>query len=169
MIKYTYLYRELMLRIKARRITHEFYLLREKGMLDWEVYGKHRESIRKSFDSLRSALTRYKERRIKAGYFYMCKHRSLHMVFVMSPLYTMPRKEARKKIKKILQRREAVGPNRNKTTIHTHVSSLAVYFGSVSESIFTKVWLLYLFLVVISCIIVLVYDWCVIYECCFGL
>lgn len=47
MIKCTYLYRELMLRLKARKITYNFYRLREKGMLNWRAYGKHRESIQK--------------------------------------------------------------------------------------------------------------------------
>lgn len=84
MIKYTYLHRELMLRLDGRRITEKFNRPKEKGMFNWKAYKKHRESIRKSYDTLHHALARYKDRHIKAGYFYMCRHRSLHLVFVMS-------------------------------------------------------------------------------------
>jgi hypothetical protein len=74
-----------------------FFAWGEKGLLSWEVCDKeHKQSIQQSFGILRKALARYKDRRIRrAGYFYFCKHhRSLHLVFVMSPLlHTMPRKE----------------------------------------------------------------------------
>lgn len=38
MIKYNYLYRELMLRYEARKITDKYFHLKEKGMFDWEAY-----------------------------------------------------------------------------------------------------------------------------------
>lgn len=44
MIRCTYLYREVMLRLNARRITEEYYCLKEKGMFAWEAYGKHKEA-----------------------------------------------------------------------------------------------------------------------------
>lgn len=143
MIKYTYLYRELMLRLDARKITEKFYRWKEKGMFDWKAYQKHRESFRKLFGALRHALARYRDRRIKAGYFYMCKHRSLHLVFVMSPLYTMPRKEALMKIRQILHMREAYDPTRNKITLGAHVWNLA-----------QRLCLLYFFVIIMACIII---------------
>ena len=145
MIKCTYLYRELMLRLNARKITETYYIWKEKGMFNWKAYRKHIESIWKSFDILRHALARYKDRRIKAGYFYMCKNRRLHLVFVMSPLYIMPRKEALKKIRRILQRREAYDPTHNKTTRGTHVSSSKNIGGHIRMQLL----LLYLFTIVI--------------------
>lgn len=53
--KKTYLYRELMLRLNATKITEKFYIWKEKGMFNWKAYGKHKESIWKSFDILRHA------------------------------------------------------------------------------------------------------------------
>ena len=75
----------------------------------------------------------------------MCKNRSLHLVFVMSPLYIMPRKEALKKIRRILQRREAYDPTHNKTTRGTHVSSSK----NIGGHIWMQLLLLYLFTIVI--------------------
>jgi hypothetical protein len=68
----------------------------------------------------------------------MCKNRRLHLVFVMNPLYTMPRKEALKKIRRILEKRESYNPSSNKTTLGTHVSNLS-----------RCLWLLYLFVIVL--------------------
>lgn len=48
MIKPTYLCRELILRLVSRKITEEYLLLEEKGMLNWEAYKENRESIEKS-------------------------------------------------------------------------------------------------------------------------
>jgi hypothetical protein len=146
MIRQTYLYRELMLRLNARKITDTYFCSKEKGLFNWKAYKKHKESIQKSFDILRRALARYKQRRIRAGYFYMCKNRSLHSVFVMSPLYIMPRKEALMKIKQTLQKREAYSSTSNKTTTGTHLSNLAGHL-----------WLRYIFVIVIACIIIF-YD-----------
>jgi hypothetical protein len=50
MTKKTYLYRELMLRLNATKIIEKFYIWKEKGMFNWKAYGKHKESIWKSFD-----------------------------------------------------------------------------------------------------------------------
>ncbi|KAF8651639.1 hypothetical protein HU200_063148 [Digitaria exilis] len=127
MVKYNYLYRELLLRYEARKITGIFFLLKEKGMFNWEAYKEHRESIKNSFDILRNALARYKDRRIKAGYFYMCNHQRLHAVYVMSPLYTMPRKEALKKIRRILRMRQAYSHTSKKITLDTRVKFRNVY------------------------------------------
>ncbi|CAN6297783.1 unnamed protein product [Urochloa humidicola] len=128
-------------------------------MFNWKAYLKQKESIIKLFDTLRHALARYKDRRIRAGYFYMCKHQSLDLVFVMSPLYTMLRKEALKKIRYILQKREVYGPTRNKTTLGTRVSDMARRIARVPENIrgriLMQVWLLYLLVIAIACAIVL--------------
>ena len=158
MIKYTYLYRELMLCLDARKITETYYYLEEKGMFSWEAYKEHKDSIQKSFETLRNALARYKYRRIKAGHFYMCTHRSLHLVFVMSPLYTMPRKEALTKIRQIIEKREAYDPTSNKTIIGTPALNLNRGIGRVLKNIggciLIQVWWLNLFAAVIACIIV---------------
>ncbi|KAF8673768.1 hypothetical protein HU200_010626 [Digitaria exilis] len=150
MIRCTYLHRELMLRLDARRITEKFYLLKEKGMFSWKAYKKHKENIQKSFDTLRHAVARYKDRRIKAGYFYMCKNRNFHLVFVMSPLYIMPRKDALKKIRRILQKREAYNSTTKETTLGINVSNSI----RCRVPIAIQVWLLYLFVIVVACSII---------------
>ncbi|KAK3141142.1 hypothetical protein QOZ80_4BG0330070 [Eleusine coracana subsp. coracana] len=73
MVKCTYLYHELMLRLDARKATEMYIILKEKGMFSWPAYKEHRESIQKSFAILRHALGRYKDRGVKAGFFqYAC-------------------------------------------------------------------------------------------------
>ncbi|TVU44583.1 hypothetical protein EJB05_04028, partial [Eragrostis curvula] len=110
MVKQTNLYREFMLRLRARKITQEYYDLTKQGLFSWPAYMEHRESIQASFNTLRRALKRYRDRRIKAGFFYMYAHPNLHLVYVMMPLYTMPRQEALKKIRRLLRNREAYAP-----------------------------------------------------------
>jgi hypothetical protein len=159
MIKQTYLYREWMLRIESRKITEKYYNLEEKGLLGWEAFKENKESIKKSCDIINRAFDRYKDRRIKAGYFYMCKHRTLHAVFVMSPLYIMPRKEALKKIRKILRRRETYVSNNATLGTNGHGSNLAKCFsflGNIGRRRFIQVvWLIYFFMITVGCIIVL--------------
>lgn len=158
MIKQTNLYREWMLRIDSRKIAEEYYNWELKGMLSWEAFKENRESIKRSSDIIARALHKYKDRRIKAGYFYMCKHRTLHAVIIMSPLYTMPQREALKKIRKILRRREAYASISNNATLGTngHGSNLAKYFGSLGNigqhRFIQVVWLIYLFVITIACI-----------------
>ena len=88
----------------------------------------------------------------------MCKNRSLHLVFVMSPLYTMPRKEALTKIRQIIEKREAYDPTSNKTIIGTPALNLNRGIGRVLKNIggciLMQVWWLNLFAAVIACIIV---------------
>jgi len=161
MIKQTYLYREWILRIDSRKIAEKYYHLEEKGLLGWEAFKENRESIKKSCDIIDRAFDSYKDRRIKAGYFYMCKHRTLHAVFVMSPLYIMPRKEALKKIRKILRRRETYASISNNAILGTngHGSNLAKCFsflGNIGRRRFIQVvWLIYFFMITVGCIIVL--------------
>jgi hypothetical protein len=62
MIKQSYLYKELMLRLEGRKITEKYYCLNEKGMFNWKTHGKHKESMRKSFDFLRHTLASERNR-----------------------------------------------------------------------------------------------------------
>lgn len=93
----------------------------------------------------------------------MCKHRSLHLVFVMSPFYTLRRKEAQKKIRQILRRREAIALIETRLLL-VHMLRIFMEVGlsdileAVSESISMTVCCYIFFVVVIACIIVLVYD-----------
>jgi len=183
MIKQTCLYREVMLRVKASKITAEYFDLKKKGLLSWEAYKEHREDIQKSFGFLRRAIARYKDRRIEAGCFYIRKDPILHKVFVMSPLYTMPRKDALKKIRQILQKREAFfsRPRRaarfslsrksqkkreayasicNKGPLATHGSNLARcldLFGNIGRRRLVQLLLTYLFVIILACFIIF-YD-----------
>jgi hypothetical protein len=66
----------------------------------------------------------------------------------------MPRKEALKKIRQTLKKREAYDPTGNKTS--TYVSNLDGPIARVLENLkstFIQVWLLYVFVVTIACII----------------
>ncbi|KAG0548145.1 hypothetical protein BDA96_01G141500 [Sorghum bicolor] len=158
MIKETYLYRELRLRLAGRKLSAQYLDLKKKGMLRWEAYKEHREDIRKSFGFLGRALARYKDRRTKAGYFYMCKHRKVHKVFIMSPLYTMPRKGAMKKIRQILQKREAYDSIiSNNGPLGTHGSNLARcldLLGSIGRRGLVQLLLIYLFVLILACAII---------------
>lgn len=71
MVKGTYLYREFMLRLDVRRLTQQYYDLKEQGLHTWATYDEHKKSIKASFAAIRRSLKRYKDRRIKAGFFYM--------------------------------------------------------------------------------------------------
>lgn len=51
MIKKTYLYRELRLRLDGRKLTAEYLDMKKQGMLSWEAY-EHREDIHESFGFL---------------------------------------------------------------------------------------------------------------------
>lgn len=160
MIKETYLYRELRLRLDRRKLTAEYLDLKKQGMLSWEAYNEHREDIHKSFGFLRRALATYKDRRIKAGLFYLCKHRRLHKVFIMSPLYTMPRKDALKKIRQILQKREAYASISNNGPLGKHGSNLARcldLLGNIGRRGLVQLLLIYLFVLILACVIIF-YD-----------
>ncbi|KAJ1273515.1 hypothetical protein BS78_06G286600 [Paspalum vaginatum] len=168
MIKCTYLFREVKLRIHARVLTRLYYRLIAKGMCDWEAYQEHQASIKRSFNTLRCILTSYKDRRIKSGYFYICNHKNWqHKVFVMSPLYYMPRKEAPKRVRYLLQRRQAYAPppiTNNVAPHSTHGSILARFVTSLGNTgggrlTMMKVWLIYLFVIVILACIILFYCW----------
>jgi hypothetical protein len=60
-----------------------------------------------SYDTIIRALKRYKDRRIKVGFFYMYANPKYNIVHVMSPLYTLPRQEALKKIRRLRRNRQA--------------------------------------------------------------
>ncbi|KAF8702421.1 hypothetical protein HU200_011982 [Digitaria exilis] len=77
-------------------------------MLSWPAYKENSLCIKRVLNTLRDALRRYKERRLKDGYFYLVPARQQYAMSVRSPLFTMPRKEAMKKIKLLRQKREAV-------------------------------------------------------------
>ncbi|KAJ1272877.1 hypothetical protein BS78_06G236300 [Paspalum vaginatum] len=149
-IKRTNLFREVKLRIRARVLTREYFGLKAKGMHSWEAYEEHRESIKRSFHTIHRALTRYKDRRIESGYFYICKHKNLQYswVFVMSPLYYMPRKEALKRVRYLLQKRQAYA--RPSIT----ADNLAALAG---RRLTMKIWLIYLFVTIILACIILFY------------
>lgn len=61
----------------------------------------------------------------------------------MSPLYIIPRKEALKKIRRILKQREAYEPTYNKITLGTYVSSLKNIGGLVDLSLYDSYSLYY--------------------------
>ncbi|KAJ1297427.1 hypothetical protein BS78_01G375400 [Paspalum vaginatum] len=168
-IKPTYLFREVRLRLEARLLSRQYTSLIAEGMRGWEAYKEHQESFKRSLHAIRRALMRYKDRRIESGYFYICKHKSkqYNRVFVMSPLYYMPRKEALKRVRYLLQRRQAYAPpSRTADNVavlgaSTHGSILARFvtsFGNIGGRRLTiKVWLIYLFVTVILACIILFY------------
>lgn len=124
MVKGTYLYREFMLRLDVRRLTQQYYDLKEQGLHTWAAYDEHKKSIKASFAAIRRSLKRYKDRRIKAGFFYMCTHSTLNLLYVMSPMYTMPQKEALKKIRRILRNRVLCTSKQRKTSWYIKIINL---------------------------------------------
>lgn len=126
----------------------DYILLKEKGMLNWPAYQEHRESIHKSFAVLRRALARYKRSRIKAGFFYMLAHPRQHSVFVMSPLYAMPREVALKKVRWLRRNRKAFERRSNDTS---GSSKSMVAPGNVGRM---QMFSLYIFVIVLTCMIV---------------
>lgn len=107
MLKTTSLHREFKLRTDSRTLSQEYYDLREQGLGKWPAFKEQRKSFNSLFDALRRALKRYKDHRIKSGSFYIRTHPTLNAIYVMSPLYTMPRKQASRKIRRLLRNREA--------------------------------------------------------------
>ncbi|PUZ49513.1 hypothetical protein GQ55_7G332000 [Panicum hallii var. hallii] len=158
MLKKTYVYRELMLRLRARKITAEYYSLKQRGLFSWAAYQEHRESIQNSFAFLRRALARYTARRIEAGFFYMYAHPHEHSVYVMSPLHTMPRKEALKKVKRLRRRRQHYAARASSIAITSPSSVQGSNFfalGNIGErSRLIQIFSLYSFVIILAWMIV---------------
>ena len=153
-VKSSYLHRECKLRLKARKITQEYILLKQQGLHSWAAYKEHGESIQNLFAVLRRALGRYKARRIEAGFFYMFAHPRQHSLYVMSPLYTLPRKEALKKIKRLRRRREHYVRASSITSLTVQGSNLALGKNIGECSRLIQIFLLYLFVIILAWMIV---------------
>ncbi|KAF8644609.1 hypothetical protein HU200_066392 [Digitaria exilis] len=76
-------------------------------MRKWPAYKQERKSFNALFAAIRRALERYKDHRIKYGSFCILTHPTVNAIYVMSPLYTMPRKQASRRIRHLLRNREA--------------------------------------------------------------
>jgi hypothetical protein len=146
-----------MFRVEARKITDQYVLLKRKGLLSWAAYKEHRESIQASFEFLRLALQRYKDRRLNAGFFYMYANPCKHSVYVMSPLYTMPRKQALKKIRRLLQNGQhyyaRASSNTNSTTLSVQQSNV-VAPGNIGGFRLMHMFFLHFFVMVLAWMIV---------------
>lgn len=75
----------------------------------------------------------------------------------MSPLYTMPRKDAIKKIRQILQKRDAYASIGNNCALGTHGSNLARclrLLGNIGRPGLVQLLLIYLFVLILASVII---------------
>ncbi|KAF8708748.1 hypothetical protein HU200_030134 [Digitaria exilis] len=142
MLKTTSLHRECRLRIDSRTLSQEYYDLREQGMRKWPAYKQERKSFNALFAAIRRALGRYKDHRIKYGSFYILTHPTVNAIYVMSPLYTMPRKQASRRIRHLLRNREAY-------------AQASIIKPSLGQQGSTKILVLYLFVIILACMLIL--------------
>jgi hypothetical protein len=149
------LYLDFFLRLRARAIIEEIYDLKQKGLdNNWSVYQEHRTRAEHQgivYAAILRAFRRYKNRRIKAIGSSTCMSiQKFNMVYVMSPLYTLPQQEAWKKIRRLIQNRHAY---EQATSLGVHESSSSRFIDSARNICgrrlrITQILILYLFVVI---------------------
>ncbi|KAM3391447.1 hypothetical protein ACQJBY_012872 [Aegilops geniculata] len=123
MLRTTPLGREVALREDLRAATVVYNHLKSMGMFKWKAYKKQRQTIRGLIRTIHRAATRYKDRRLDAGFFYLVPREADLTVEVRSHLYHMPLREAVRRCRLELQKRRDVLENKSKAASSSSSSS----------------------------------------------
>uniref|UniRef100_K4A301 Uncharacterized protein n=1 Tax=Setaria italica TaxID=4555 RepID=K4A301_SETIT len=81
--------------------------LKGQGLLTWPTYKENCPRILRLLASLHDALRKYKERCLKDGFFYLVPSPHKYAISARSPLFSMSRSKATKKIRLLHHKREA--------------------------------------------------------------
>ncbi|KAF2936595.1 hypothetical protein DAI22_04g314000 [Oryza sativa Japonica Group] len=108
MAKTTSLDREVSLLVQKRIAVVYHNMLKGLAMLTWTVYKKHRRSMNHLIDIINEKLSRYKDRRLKGGFFYLVPNKKTCDITVHSHMYNMPLQEALAKTREELKKREEI-------------------------------------------------------------
>ncbi|XBI96680.1 hypothetical protein VPH35_032931 [Triticum aestivum] len=156
MLRTTPLGREVALREDLRAATSIYHQLKSMGMFKWKAYKEQRQTIRGLIRAIHQAATRYKDRRLDAGFFYLVPREADLTVEVRSHLYHMPLREAVRRCRLELQKRRDVLENKSKAASSSqgqaHVSDAGTA-GWLSPAARFMLWTT-LSSVVLGCIIV---------------
>ena len=129
MAKTTSLDREVSLLVQKRIAVVYHNMLKGLAMLTWTVYKKHRRSMNHLIDIINEKLSRYKDRRLKGGFFYLVPNKKTCDITVHSHMYNMPLQEALAKTREELKKREEILV-KYKSSGTSNSARTIVYFAS---------------------------------------
>ncbi|XBI08756.1 hypothetical protein VPH35_136442 [Triticum aestivum] len=150
-LRTTVLGREVALREGMALMTAYFGELKKLGMLRWAYYKEHRDSIKESLAIINRRIKKYKECRLESGLFYLVPNLMTGRVTVRSHLHHMPIKEATRKRRLELQKREDALDRYNKGGQGSVVSDDATSVSPVKRLLFSTMCSM-----IVGCVIIFV-------------